>query len=95
MTTCAIHLKIVEDLTAATFLLAFRKFTGWRSLPKIMISDNRSTYMSAAEELHKLMELTEVKEELDRKGVFWQFILKRARGMGLLGKTCRTNEDDY
>ena len=85
-TTHAIHLEMVQDLTAKTFLLAFRKFAGRRSLPKIMISDNGSTYMSAAEELHKLMELTEVKEELGRRGVSWQFIPKRAPGMRASGK---------
>ena len=77
--TCSIHLKIVQDLTAETFLLAFCKFAGRRSLPKIMISDDASTYMSAAEELHKLMELTEeVKEQLGRRGLSWKFIPKRA-----------------
>ena len=81
-TTRAIHLEIVQDLTADTFLLAFRKFAGRRSLPKIMISDNGSTYMSAAEELHKLMELSEVKEELGRRGLSWQFIPKRAPWFG-------------
>ena len=81
-TTRAVHLEIVQDLTAETFLLAFRKFAGRRSLPKIMISDNGSTYMSAAEELRKLMELTEVKEELGRRGLSWQFIPKRAPWYG-------------
>ena len=61
-TTCTIHLEIVQDLSTETFLLAFRKFAGQWSLPKLMISDNGSTYMSAAEELHSLMEKTEVKE---------------------------------
>ena len=81
-TTRAIHLEIVKDLTAETFLLAFCKFVGRRSLPKIIISDDGSTYMSAAEELHKMMELTEVKEELGRRGVSWQFIPKRASWYG-------------
>ena len=60
-TTRAIHLEIVQDLSAQTFLLAFRKFAARRSLPSIMISDNGSTYLSAAEELHSLMQLPEVK----------------------------------
>ena len=68
-TTCAIHLDIAQDLTAETFLLAFHKFSGQRSSPNIMIMDNGSTYMSATEELHKLMELTEVKEKLGRRGL--------------------------
>ena len=39
-----------------------------------MISDNGSTYSSAAEELHFLMQLPEVKEELGKKGISWRFI---------------------
>ena len=81
-TTCAVHLGIIQDLSTETFLLAFHKLAGRRSLPKLMISDNRSTYMSAAEELRSLMEKTEVKEELGRRGVTWQFIPKRAPWYG-------------
>ena len=81
-TTRAVHLEIVKDLTAESFLLAFRKFAGRRSLPRIMISDNGSTYLSAAEDLRSLMELPEVKEELGRRGVTWRFIPKRAPWYG-------------
>ena len=81
-TTRAVHLEIVQDLTADMFLLAFRKFAGRRSLPTIMISDNGSTYLSAADELHTLMELPEVKDELGKRGVSWQFIPKRASWYG-------------
>ena len=81
-TTRVIHLEIVQDLSAQTFLLAFRKFAARRSLPSIMISDNGSTYLSAAEELHSLMQLPEVKEELGRRGVSWRFIPKRVPWYG-------------
>ena len=81
-TTRAVHLEIVQDLTAQTFLMAFRKFAARRSLPSIMISDNGSTYLSAAEELHILMQLPEVKKELGKKGVTWRFIPKRAPWYG-------------
>ena len=47
-----------------------------------MISDNGSTYSSAAEELHSLMQLPEVKEELGKRGVSWRFIPKRAPWYG-------------
>ena len=77
-TTRAVHLEIVQDLTAEMFLLAFRKFAGRRSLPTIMISDNGSTYLSAANQLRSLMELSEVKEELGKRGVSWRFIPKKA-----------------
>ena len=42
--TRAVHLKIIDDLTGQTFILAFRRFTSRRSLPKAMISDNCTTY---------------------------------------------------
>jgi len=47
-----------------------------------MISDNGSTYLSAATELQSLMKLPEVKEELSRRGVTWKFIPKRAPWYG-------------
>jgi len=57
--TCAksrtIHLEVVMDLSVETFLLAFRRFASDRSLPKIVVSDNASTYMAAAEELQQLL----------------------------------------
>ena len=53
-TSRAIHLEIVNDLTVDMFLLSFRRFVGQKSLPSIMVSDNASTYQSAAEELQKL-----------------------------------------
>ena len=73
-TTRAVHLEIVQDLTVDMFLLAFHKFAGQRSLPTIMISDNGSTYLSAADKVHTLMELPKVKDELGKRGVSWQFI---------------------
>ena len=69
-----------------TFLLAFLKFVARRSLPRIMISDNGSTYSSAAEELYSLMQLPEDKEELGKRGVSWRFIPKRAPWYGGFGE---------
>jgi len=54
-TTRTLHLEIVQDLSTETFLLTFRKFAARHSLPTIMISDNAFTYLSAADELKKLM----------------------------------------
>ncbi|XP_065902663.1 uncharacterized protein [Dysidea avara] len=50
-TSRAIHLEVVTDLTVDTFLLAFRRFSSCRSLPQIIVSDNASTYLAAADEL--------------------------------------------
>ena len=78
----AVHLEIVVDLTVACFLQAFRRFVSRRSLPRLMLSDNASTYLAAAEELQSLLSSDELAENLSRRGVDWQFIPKRAPWFG-------------
>ena len=81
-TTRAKHLEIVTDMSVPTFILAFRRFAARKSLPKLMMSDNATTYLAAAEELKKLFESPELKEILHRQNVGWQFIPKRAAWFG-------------
>ena len=81
-TTHAVHLGIVTDLSTDTFLLAFQRFVRRKSLPQIVISDNASTYLSAAEELKTLFESKDLKESLGRGGVTWRFIPKQAPWYG-------------
>lgn len=42
--TRAMHLEIITNLTTKNFLQAFRRFSSCKSLPKVMLSDNASTY---------------------------------------------------
>ncbi|XP_070557391.1 uncharacterized protein [Ptychodera flava] len=74
----AVHLELVPDLTTRSFMMAFRRFAARRSLPSKMLSDNASTYLSAADELHDLMNSQEVKDLLAEHRVTWTFIPKRA-----------------
>jgi len=46
-----------------------------------MISNNGSTYLSAAEELRSLLHLPEIKEEFSKKGDLFQ---RELPGMGVL-----------
>ena len=80
--TRAVHLEIVTDLTVPTFVAAFRRFASRKSLPKVMISDNASTYQSAAEELSQLLNSPELKSQLGSRGIEWKFIPKRALWYG-------------
>ena len=80
--TRAIHLEVVTDLSVDMFLLSFRRFASRRSLPSIMVSDNASTYQSAAEELQQLFRSKELTHHLSKQGVQWQFIPKRAPWYG-------------
>ena len=51
------------------------------------MSDNASTYLSAAKEPNKLLNSVELETAMERRGVVWRFITKRAPWHGLLGKT--------
>ena len=85
-TSRAIHLEMVADLSTETFLLAFWRFVGCRSTPQLIISDNATTFQSAAEELKTLSLSKEARAVLNREGVTWRFIPKK---WGLLGVPSR------
>ncbi|XP_064648534.1 uncharacterized protein LOC135500812 [Lineus longissimus] len=78
--TCAvtrgIHLEIVNDMSTISFLNAFRRFAARRSLPAKIISDNATTFLSAAEEIKRL------EQYMQNNHVTWHFIPKRAPWFG-------------
>ena len=80
--TRAVHLEIVEDLSVETFLQALRRFAARRSLPRILISDNASTFQAAAKDLEELIGSDQMSESLCVLGVQWKFIPKRAPWYG-------------
>jgi transposase InsO family protein len=81
--TRAVHLEVVTDLAVPTFISeAFRRFASRKSLPKVLISDNASTYQSAAEELLKLLKSPLLETHLSNRAVQWRFIPKRAPWYG-------------
>ena len=80
--TRAVHLEVVTDLTEEKFLQAFRRFVGRKSLPQLMISDNASTFQSAAKEIEKMLNSPTLNEHLNKRGTVWQFIPKRAPWYG-------------
>ena len=53
--TRAIHLDIVLDMTASSFLRCFKRFTARRGLPRRMVSDNGKTFKGAARTLKRMM----------------------------------------
>ena len=50
----AIHLEIVEDETASSFLRAFRRFISRRGIPEYIILDNAKTFKAGSQELTTL-----------------------------------------
>ncbi|XP_063400009.1 uncharacterized protein LOC134684637 [Mytilus trossulus] len=80
--TRAVHLEIIEDLTEETFILAFRRFSSRKSLPKIMISDNGTTYVASAKKIEFLTKSPSLNEQLNSYGTIWKFIPKSAPWYG-------------
>ena len=70
--TCAVtrvvHLEIVTDLTVECFLQAFRHFSSRKSLPRLVLSDNGSTFLSAANELKALFSSPSLTSALPKSG---------------------------
>ena len=80
--TRAVHLEVVTDLTEEQFILAFRRFSSRKSLPRIMISDNATTYVASAKEIQRLTSSPSLQETLNTHGTTWKFIPKRAPWYG-------------
>ena len=51
-------------------------------MPRQVISDNASTYLSAAEELKQLFQSPSLKKPFSNRGIEWKFIPKRAPWYG-------------
>ena len=80
--TRAVHLDLVEDLSASAFLRCFRKFTARRGTPSLMISDNAKTFKATAKTLKAWYDHPEVRADLEVKRVTWKFNLERAPWWG-------------
>ena len=52
--TRAVHLELVPNLNAESFLLAFRRFASRRGLPSSLLSDNGKTFKSACKEIRNI-----------------------------------------
>jgi len=91
--TRAVHLEVVTDLTVECFLQAFRRFSSRKSLPRLVLSDNGSTFLSAADELKALFSsLSQVpSQSLVWNGNLYPSVLP---GLGVLGEAHWANKAD-
>ena len=81
-TTRAVHLEVVQNLSVPTFIQCFRRFVSRKSLPRLLISDNASTFVAGSKEIQRLSDCKDLKESLSKHGVEWKFIPKRAPWYG-------------
>ncbi|XP_074657312.1 uncharacterized protein LOC141910517 [Tubulanus polymorphus] len=80
--TCAVsrgvHIEIVNSNTTEDFLYAFRRFVARRSVPRMLVSDNASTFIGANSELKQIFEDSKIHRHFSQRNVDWKFITKRA-----------------
>ena len=78
----AVHLELVEDLSAEAFIRAFKRFINRRGVPELMISDNAKNFRAASVEIirtkNKILEVEKTQHFFASHGIKWQFIAERA-----------------
>ena len=80
--TRAIHLELVENLEASSFINCLRRFCARRGTPTLLISDNAKTFKATSKLLLKLPKDEAVQKFLAFKRLKWRFNLERAPWMG-------------
>ncbi|VDM49882.1 unnamed protein product [Toxocara canis] len=101
LTTRAVHIDTVSDLTAESFLNTFRRFAARRGTPKIIYSDNATTFSAADKVLAQTWEKGNLEQEnvcygIER-GITWQYTTRHSpwkggvyeRLVGMVKKTMR------
>lgn len=72
--TRAVHLELATDLSAQTFIRAFRRFVGRRSCPDLIISDNATNFKASERVLKGFFQSEEVQEFFQSRKCEWKFI---------------------
>nr|XP_047141395.1 uncharacterized protein LOC124816304 [Hydra vulgaris] len=72
-TTRAVHLDLVPDLSAKSFVLCLKRFIGRRGIPNLIISDNATCFKN---------EEVKLSEELLLLGIDWKYIIEAAPWWG-------------
>jgi hypothetical protein len=89
MTTKAVHIELVSDLTTDAFLATLKRFIARRGIVTDLFSDNGTNFVGANNELHNLEQLFEnqingekVVNTLANDQISWHFIPPRAPHFG-------------
>lgn len=86
MVTRAVHLEIVQDMSAKEFILCLRRFIAQRGTPEEIISDNAQQFKLASETIDQvwknMTKCADVQNYASTKGITWSFIVELAPWMG-------------
>ena len=81
-TTRAVHLELVEDLSAEAFIRALIRFCSRRSFPRIIFSDNATNFKSSNEILSSFLESCSNHNYPVAHGIEWKFTTPSAPWTG-------------
>ena len=81
-TTRGVHLDLVENLDAATFIRSLKRFTSRRGIPVRIVSDNGSTFTAAAKVLKRMFTDPALEQHLLSCHMRWDFNLEKAPWWG-------------
>ena len=82
MLTRAVYIVLVDDLKSTTFLKALAELSTRRCQPKVILSDNMTTYTHANKILTHIADQPQVKTHLASMGIEWRWIPERASWSG-------------
>ena len=80
--TRAIHLELMSDMSAHTFIRSFKRFSSRRGLPALMISDNGKTFKAAVRIIKRVLSNPQVQKFFHGIGIEWRFNVPRAPWWG-------------
>ena len=78
----AVHLELLHNLETATFIVCFKKFIARRGRPRVIYSDNGSTFVKADKWLRQLRKDEQVHGFMEEHAITWKFNLSRAPWSG-------------
>ena len=82
LTSRAVHLDTVLDMTAETFIRALKRFSARRGLPKKIISDNGKTFKATASYIQTMGKSETVQDYLAGEGCKWLFNVEKSPWWG-------------
>ena len=81
-TTRAVHLEVVDNLTAASFIMCLRRLAAAKGMPTFILSDNHKTFIAGETFLLGMQQDPSVQEYLASKNVRWKHQTPRLPWMG-------------
>ena len=78
----AVHLQLINSLSAEAFVLCLRRFVAKCSLPSKLLSDNGTNFVAVSKFLVELQDEAVVQDYLTTHKIKWQFISPRAPWQG-------------